>query len=80
VAGKQGGFGRLFVRGGLTFYGQGGTATLRNYHCFCRVALSAVTGKRGGFGGLFCPWQFYVLRVKWRWAWVSASPVSQNPS
>ena len=64
MAGKQGGFGRLFVRGGLTFSGQGGTATLRNHRYFCRVALSAVTGKRGGFGRLFCSWQVYVSRGK----------------
>jgi hypothetical protein len=29
-----------------------------------KLASSAVTGKQGNFGRLFCPWRFYVLRGK----------------
>jgi len=69
----------FFVRGGFTFSGQGGTAPLCNHRCSGRVAWLAVTGKQGGFGRLFCPWQLYVSRFKWRWGWVAVSPLRQFP-
>jgi len=59
VAGKCGGFGGFFVRGGLMFSGQGNTATLRNHRCFdwsvivgggeASGAASAGFFVRGGF-------------------------------
>ena len=40
------------------------TVALRKRRCFGRVALSAMAGKRGGFGRGFCPWRFHALRGK----------------
>jgi len=60
--------GRLFLWGALPGVALGfpasGYAVLPQPPLFCRVALSAVTAKRGGFGRLFCPWRPRVSRRK----------------